>query len=195
MQPVEIFVEADDVAGILGKLNITGSRHAHRLLGILSHRLGIDVDCAVVGLEDLVLEAADSRAPLLAVLSSRPRASSGSRRIARVLHRYSMGSESISPRMPGNSISGSRRGRSRGCACARPGLNASAEVLRREKLVQVDRDIGQGERMIVAGDASAKVPKQRVVDLREPVIVGEFMPRQALDPEQRREHVLEHLHP
>ena len=68
VQPVKIFIQADDVAGILGELNITGSRHAHRLLGVLSHLLGVDVDRAAVRSEDLVLEAADSRAPLLARL-------------------------------------------------------------------------------------------------------------------------------
>src|SRR5947209_8275253 len=54
VQAVKIFIEADDVAGILGKLNVTGSRDSHGLLGVLSHRLGIDVDCAVVRFEDLV---------------------------------------------------------------------------------------------------------------------------------------------
>ena len=74
-------------------------------------------------------------------------------------------------------------------------LNARAEVLCREKLIQIDRDIGQGERVIVAGNTSTKVPKQAIVDLREPVIVREFVPIQPLDAEQRREHVFEHLDP
>ena len=81
--------------------------------------------------------------------------------------------------------------------CLRPirGSMPAAEVLRREKLIQVDGDLGQGERVIVAGDASAKVSQQAIVDLREPVIVREFVPIQPLDAEQRREHVFEHLHP
>ena len=102
-----------------------------------------------------------------------------------MLHRYSMGSESISPRTPG------KLDFREAVECDHadmletdPRLNARAEVLRREKLIQVDRDIGQGERVIVAGNASTKVPKQAILDLREPVIVREFVPIQPFDAEQ-----------
>ena len=64
MQPVEILVETDDVAGILRELDIAGCRHAHCLLRVFCHGLRVDIDGAVLGLEDLIFEAADSRAPL-----------------------------------------------------------------------------------------------------------------------------------
>src|SRR5579883_609481 len=64
MQPVEILVEANDVARILRKLDIPRCRNAHRLLRIVRHGLRIDVDRAVVRLENLIFEAADSRTPL-----------------------------------------------------------------------------------------------------------------------------------
>ena len=68
MQSVEILVEADDVARILCELDIAGCRDAHCLLRIVCHGLRVDIDRTVVGLEDLIFEAANSRAPLSARL-------------------------------------------------------------------------------------------------------------------------------
>ena len=91
-QSVEIFVEADDVAGVLGKLNVAGSGYSHRLLGVFSHRLGVEIDRAILRFEDLVFEAADPESAIsCGSCPGELRASSGSRRIARVLQRYSIG--------------------------------------------------------------------------------------------------------
>ena len=102
--------------------------------------------------------------------------------MARVLQRYSIGRESISPRTPGKLDFGKpSRAITRTCFRPDPRLNARAEVLRREQFVQVDGNVRQGERVIFAANAAAKIPQQPVVDLREAVIVNEFMAREPFD--------------
>ena len=98
-----------------------------------------------------------------------------------MLQRYSMGSESISPRTPGKLDFGKpSRAITRTCFLTDPRFNASAEVLRGEKFIQIDGDVRKGERVIFAAHTTAKVPQQFVVNLREAMIVNEFMARAAV---------------
>ena len=75
-----------------------------------------------------------------------------------------------------------------------PRFNASAEVLRGEQFVQIYRDVRKGEGVVFAAHATAKIPQQFVVNLREAMIINEFMAREPRCLEERGENVLKHLH-
>ena len=49
VKSVEILVETDDVAGILGELYVAGCRHAHCLLRVVCHVLRVHIDGTVLG--------------------------------------------------------------------------------------------------------------------------------------------------
>src|SRR5438270_8654212 len=67
-EPIHILVEADDVAGVLRKLNIAGSGHSHGLLGVFGHHLGVEVDGPALASEYLIFESANPRTPLPPIL-------------------------------------------------------------------------------------------------------------------------------
>ena len=57
-------------------------------------------------------------------------------------------------------------------------FNASAEVLRGQKLIQIDGNVRQREGVIFSRHATPEIAKQPVLNLREAVIVHELMPVQ-----------------
>ena len=68
-----------------------------------------------------------------------------------MLQRYSIGRESISPRTPGKLDSGETIERNHAdVLSAQPRFDASAEILRGEKFVQIHRDVRKGERVVFA---------------------------------------------
>ena len=67
VETVRVFVEANDVRRVLRELDIARSGDAHSLFGVRGHLLRVDINCARLCLEDLVLPPADLRAPLLSV--------------------------------------------------------------------------------------------------------------------------------
>ena len=58
--------------------------------------------------------------------------------------------------------------------CADARLDTSAEVLRGQQFVQIHRNVRKGEGVVFAAHATAKIPQQFVVDLREAVVIDEF---------------------
>ena len=67
IEPVGIFIEADDVGRVLRELDIAGCSDAHGFFRIGGHLLRVNVDCARLRFEDLILPSANLRAPLLSV--------------------------------------------------------------------------------------------------------------------------------
>jgi hypothetical protein len=56
----QVFVEADDVARVLSELHVARGRHSHCLFGVFGHHLGVEIHCAILTTQDLILEAADA---------------------------------------------------------------------------------------------------------------------------------------
>ena len=72
IEPNGIFIEADHVRRVLRELNITGCRNTHGLFRIGRHLLRVNVYCARLRLEDLILPSPNLRAPFLAVHVEQP---------------------------------------------------------------------------------------------------------------------------
>src|SRR3982074_1551840 len=73
-------------------------------------------------------------------------------------------------------------------------FHSPTEILAGENLVQVGRDIGQGEWMVDSADAAAQVPEKSIMDVLFTIVIGDGDPVQALCLKELSEHVFEHIH-
>ena len=112
-----------------------------------------------------------------------------------MLQRYSIGRESISPKMPGKLAFG-KPSKASTRMCLRPisGFNTGTEVLAGEQVIQISRNVGQRERMIFAGNTPAQVSKKTIVNHREAMVIHKVMPSEPLRSKERPKDVFEHFH-
>ena len=131
------------------------------------------------------------------VLSRSPRASSGSRRIARVCQRYSMARLSSAPRMPGKlSLREIRQWRSPGDAWSR----FSERCLQPGPATQQHRlgmrgSHGRATGWSSVGNAAVNVAEKIIMDVRKTSLVGEPLPSEASHLKQGTKQVFERCDP
>ena len=112
-----------------------------------------------------------------------------------MLQRYSMGRESISPRMPGKLDSGKTVESNYTNMLSVP---PEVQCQRRNPALRAVRsgirECPAGQKGDLRRRRNGEGSAASVVDLRKAMIINEFMAVEAFDPKERRENVLKHLH-